>query len=385
MQKILASGGISSRREAEEYIVTGRVEVDGQVVTELGTRVFPFKQEVCVDGQKLKIHRPLYYAVNKPSGFVCTNRDPQGRPRVLDLIPDSQQRLFTVGRLDRTSEGLLLVTNDGDLAQRLTHPRYGVEKVYRVQVAGELTRDELAQLTQGVHLAEGFAQAKSARIRNKQGESTWLEVTLSEGKNREIRRLLAKIGHKVLHLRRIAVGPLRLGDLALGEIRQLTGEELRQLQSVAAGTPLRVVRQQTRKAFKRRKTQAAAAKAATGAGGPNPHSQPPHKRRQPSRTQPKTIAQQGGQAGSRRTSAPRDEQATVLQGSSAGKPSQRQLPKKSGSPTKASGRKSSHSGGNPTANAAIAGKKPRPAKAAKVRGSARRGAKKGGRSRQAGR
>lgn len=229
LQKVLASAGLGSRRQCEELITTGRVEVDRKVVTELGTRVDPIKQAIRVDGVALHAAKLEYLAVNKPSGVLCTNRDPSGRVRVIDLIDAKDARLFTIGRLDLHSEGLILVTNDGDLANKLTHPRYGVSKTYRVVVAGSPTRDVLDKLEQGVHLAEGFARAERMEIKSHHKESTVLEMVLREGKNREIRRLLARVGHKVLRLTRIAIGPVRLGTLPTGAVRRLTPMEVKLL------------------------------------------------------------------------------------------------------------------------------------------------------------
>jgi 23S rRNA pseudouridine2605 synthase len=229
LQKVLAAAGLGSRRQCEDLITSGRVEIDRKMVTQLGTRVDPDRQEIRVDGQSLVLGRRVYYALNKPKGVVATNRDPSGRPRVIDLVPAHGSRLFAVGRLDLSSEGLILVTNDGELANRLTHPRYGVSKTYRVQVAGRPGPDVLAQLRRGVHLAEGMARAEQVEIRSHQKESTWLEMVLREGRNREIRRLLAHVGHKVLRLVRIAVGPVALGKLPPGACRRLMPEEVSQL------------------------------------------------------------------------------------------------------------------------------------------------------------
>ncbi len=233
LQKVLAAAGLGSRRQCEELISTGRVEVDRRVVTELGTRVDPAAQTVRVDGVALTKPKLVYYAVNKPSGVLCTNCDPSGRPRVIDLMPRSDARLFTIGRLDLYSEGLILVTNDGELANRLTHPRYGVSKTYRVVVAGKMERDMLAKLTKGVHLAEGIARVEHIEIRTHRKESTVLEMVLREGKNREIRRVLARVGHKVERLTRIAVGPVRLGELPAGASRRLTHEEITALRQTS--------------------------------------------------------------------------------------------------------------------------------------------------------
>jgi 23S rRNA pseudouridine2605 synthase len=233
LQKVMASAGIGSRRRCEELILAGRVEVDRRVVRKLGTRVDLQGQEIRVDGEPLKASRLTYYLVNKPVGVVSTNFDPSGRPRVVDLLPPTKERLFTVGRLDLSSEGLLLVTNDGELANRLTHPRYGVEKTYQALVAGKPGPEVLESLRRGVHLAEGVARVVSVKIRKEIKQSTLLEIVLAEGRNREIRRILAKVGHKVLRLKRVAVGPLRLKDLAPGEWRPLAREEVESLRRKA--------------------------------------------------------------------------------------------------------------------------------------------------------
>lgn len=233
LQKVLAAAGFGSRRQCEELIVTGRVEVDGKPVTQLGTRVDPQRSRITVDGDLLKPARLLYYAVNKPAGVVCTNRDPAGRPRVVDLAPSTDNRLFCVGRLDLNSEGLILLTNDGELTQRLTHPRYEIPKTYRVLVAGRPSPEVLARLKRGVHLAEGMARVEQVRVRSHQKDSTVLELVLREGKNREVRRVLARVGHKVMRLTRLAVGPVRLGSLALGAARSLTRDEIEQLRRAA--------------------------------------------------------------------------------------------------------------------------------------------------------
>lgn len=230
LQKVLAAAGLGSRRKCEEMILAARVDVDRVVVTELGTRVDMTRQEVRVDGVVLPKTKLAYFAVNKPDGVICSNSDPSGRPRVIDLMPTKDVRLFTVGRLDLHSEGLILLTNDGELANKLTHPRYGVQKVYRVLVAGSPTRELLAQLRSGIHLAEAYVRVPSVTIKSRNKQSTVLEMVLEEGRNREIRRVLASIGHKVLRLVRMSVGPIKLGDLGPGESRRLRREEIRALQ-----------------------------------------------------------------------------------------------------------------------------------------------------------
>jgi 23S rRNA pseudouridine2605 synthase len=233
LQKVLAAAGVGSRRECEELITAGRVEVDRRVVTELGSRVDAQQQEIRLDGLPLRLPRRVYYAVHKPPGVVSTHRDPAGRPRVIDLVPARDVRLFTIGRLDLGSDGLILVTNDGELANRLTHPRYGVRKTYRVQVAGQPSPEVLRQLQQGVRLAEGLARVEQVRIKGHHKESTLLEMVLREGRNREIRRVLARVGHKVLRLTRIAVGPVHLGTLPPGGYRVLSRQEVAALRRSA--------------------------------------------------------------------------------------------------------------------------------------------------------
>ena len=228
LQRLLASAGFGSRRQCEELIEEGRVAIDGQIVTKLGTTVDPEVNKVHVDGTLLKKRKLIYYAVNKPVGLVTTNRDPHGRHRVIDLVPPDE-RVFPVGRLDRNSEGLILLTNDGELAQRLTHPKFGVRKVYRVTVAGKVDSETMKQMRKGIYIAEGFVRVEGAKLIKSRSRSTEMEIVLREGKNREIRRILARLGHKVQHLRRIAIGPLRLGDIPPGAYRVVRREEVKKL------------------------------------------------------------------------------------------------------------------------------------------------------------
>jgi 23S rRNA pseudouridine2605 synthase len=237
LQKVLAAAGVASRRECELLIQEGRVEVDRQVVTRLGTKVDVHSQEIRLDGEVLSQVRRAYYLVNKPKGVVSTSRDPAGRARVIDLVPQEAGRLFTVGRLDMESEGLMLLTNDGELANRLAHPRFGVEKHYEVQVAGYPEPEVLRKLRKGVVLADGVVRAQAARVKRRHKQSTVLEIVLKEGKNREIRRMLAAAGHKVQRLRRVALGSLRLGQLPVGEYREVTRGELKRLRAAAAPRP----------------------------------------------------------------------------------------------------------------------------------------------------
>ncbi|HZZ79815.1 MAG TPA: pseudouridine synthase [Gemmataceae bacterium] len=233
LNKYLAHAGLGSRRHCESLIKGGRVRIDGEVVVELATRVGP-EQEVTVDGEAVKTEKFVYYLVNKPRGYICSNHDPARRPLAIDLVPQISQRVYTVGRLDEDSEGLLLLTNDGDLANRLMHPRYGVEKAYLVLVAGNPSPDDLKKLLEGVWLSEGHVKARNVKRLRRQGNSTWLRIVLSEGKNREIRRMLAKLDHKVLRLRRIEIGPLEIGSLGMGKSRPLSPSELKSVRRLAA-------------------------------------------------------------------------------------------------------------------------------------------------------
>ncbi|MGL4594419.1 MAG: pseudouridine synthase [Thermoguttaceae bacterium] len=231
LQKILAAAGFGSRRHCEVLIEQGRVEVDNQIA-KLGCKVDPTKSEIKVDGVKWKRTRPVYLALFKPKGFLCTDYDQQGRARAIDLIPESFGRLFLIGRLDKESEGLILLTNDGAFSERLTHPKYGIAKVYRILVAGEVSLDTIAEIRRGVYFAEGFAKAEQVVIKGHHKQSTILDVTLAEGMNREVRRLFARFGHKVMSLIRISVGPIKLGKLAPGEWRRLSEQEVKQLYSI---------------------------------------------------------------------------------------------------------------------------------------------------------
>ena len=233
LQRFLAAAGLGSRRQCEEYITAGRVSINGQDVPDLGVTVDPAQDKVRVDGELVRAEPKRYYILNKPPGYVCTHRDPAGRSRAIDLMPKSGPRLFTVGRLDENSQGLLLVTNDGELSNRLAHPRYHVERTYRVQVAGVPTPDVFQQLKRGMHFTEGVFRVKSIKKLKTAGKSTFLELVLTEGQNREIRRLLARAGHKVLHLERIGFGPLRLGKLVPGEFRPLRPAEVNELMEFA--------------------------------------------------------------------------------------------------------------------------------------------------------
>ena len=234
LNKYLAHAGVGSRRHCEELILAGRVSIDGHTVRELGTKIDPAGQRVSLDGRPVRAERLVYWLVHKPRGYLCTNHDPAGRPRAIDLVPQVDQRVYAVGRLAEDSEGLLLLPNDGDLAHHLMHPRFGVEKTYLAQVAGRPTPDDVGQLLKGVWLSDGHVKARHVKRLKQQGESTWLKIVLSEGKNREIRRMLARLGHKVMRLRRTALGPVLLGNLKSGKSRPLKPGELAALRRAAA-------------------------------------------------------------------------------------------------------------------------------------------------------
>ncbi|MCA9067792.1 MAG: rRNA pseudouridine synthase [Planctomycetaceae bacterium] len=233
LQKFLASAGLGSRRHCEEYITDGRVTVDGETVTDLGVKVDPHRQVIQVDGERLKPQKKRYYLLNKPPGYVCTNHDPMGRPRAIDLVPQDDARLFTVGRLDENSRGLILITNDGELAHRMAHPRFSISRRYQVQVAGKPTPETLKQLREGIHFADGKFFVSRVHIVKTQGKSTILEIELHQGRNRELRRMLARVGHKVMSLERVTFGPLKLGSLGLGKSRSLRESEMTELRELA--------------------------------------------------------------------------------------------------------------------------------------------------------
>ena len=246
LQVLLARCGLGSRRACEEYITMGRVDVDGETVTELGTRVTR-GQKVRVDGESLRPERVVYYVVNKPKGVLCTNSDPQGRLRVSDMLPANAGRLFPVGRLDENTVGLLLVTNDGESAHRLAHPKYRVPKTYQVQVAGTPTWETLEQLKKGMFFSDGRFQVEGIRKLKTKGQSSILEVVLNEGQNRELRRLFARVGHKVVQLERVGFGPLRLKGVPPGAYRPLTREEVKQLHDFIEQSPARIKERPVRK------------------------------------------------------------------------------------------------------------------------------------------
>lgn len=230
LQKFLSRAGLASRRRAEEWIKAGRVSVDGEVVTEMGVKVDPERQEVRVDGRRVGLAEPVTLMLHKPYGYLSTTQDPQGRRVVTELVEDRTVRLYPVGRLDYDATGLLLLTNDGELAQCLMHPRYQVPRTYRVTVAGEVLRDTLRRLAAGIEV-DARPVAVGVQVLKREAEKTVLEITVWEGRYHLIKRLCEQVGHPVLKLKRIALGPLRLGRLPRGAHRRLTPEELRALKA----------------------------------------------------------------------------------------------------------------------------------------------------------
>jgi len=227
LQKVLAAAGVASRRRCEELIGEGRVEVDGEIVRRFGARVDPQHQVIRVDGKRIPASEDLVYlALNKPPGVLTTMSDSRGRPTIADLIGDRTERLFHVGRLDYDTEGLMLLTNDGELAHRLAHPRYGVLKTYLADVAGPLPRDLARQLITGVQLDDGVASADGFRVVERAGSRALVEVTLHEGRKHIVRRMLAAAGTPVSRLVRTQVGPVTLGSLRPGATRRLTTKEV---------------------------------------------------------------------------------------------------------------------------------------------------------------
>ncbi len=227
LQKVLAEAGVASRRACEQLIATGRVEVDGEIVTQLGVRVDPATAVIRVDGARLapaSAHR--YLVLNKPRGVVSTMADPEGRRSLGDLVADRSERVFHVGRLDTDSEGLIILTNDGDFAHRMTHPSFGLEKTYVAQVSGVPGAGLPDRLRSGVMLEDGLVAVDGFRLISSHGGQAIVEVVLHEGRKHIVRRLLDHVGHPVQRLTRTAIGPVRIEGLRTGAVRELSSEEL---------------------------------------------------------------------------------------------------------------------------------------------------------------
>lgn len=239
LQKLLSSAGVASRRASEELITQGRVEVNGEVVRTLGTKADPTRDTIKVDGRRLRFDiRVRYILLNKPKNVVTTRKDPEGRRTVIELLKGVREYVYPVGRLDYDSEGLLLLTSDGDLAAKLTHPRHAVERVYEAMVVGSPAEEDLEKLRRGIFLdgaRTAPAQVRRAGTVGKgRQELTKLTITLREGRNRQVRRMCASIGHQVRKLTRTRMGPIKLGDLRPGHWRDLTEREVRLLREAAS-------------------------------------------------------------------------------------------------------------------------------------------------------
>lgn len=229
LQKFLADAGVASRRAAEQIILSGRVQVNGQTVNQLGVKVDLLHDHVLLDGQKIKSRKRLYIALNKPRDYLCTCKDPQHRQTVAQLLPKEWNNLYPVGRLDLDSEGLLLLTNDGEFCLHLTHPRYGVRKTYVATVLGRFEPALIPKLTAGITVEGDVLRAEKVRLLNHNNTHSVLELVLTEGKNREVRRLLSALGYTVDRLQRIQIGCVKLGELPEGRWRTLTESEIKSL------------------------------------------------------------------------------------------------------------------------------------------------------------
>lgn len=287
LQKIIARAGVCSRRDAEKLIVDGRISVNGRVVTELGFKADPEFDEVAVDTVPLPSHKVdpdapcTYLLLNKPKGVLCTARDDHGRKTVLDLVPPHPgKRLYPVGRLDAESVGLVLLTDDGELTEQLTHPRYGVPKTYDVRLKGRIAGEDVRAFESGVWLSDGRTGASRVRIRKTGPRVSHVHVTLTEGRNREIRRVFAKLGFPVLSLRRIRIGPVEGRGLKVGQYRPLHHEEVEGLR--------RTIEDPDRR-FRRRR----------GPGGRGARSRPRSGKPDPAKNRGGRGSRGGGQGGKR--------------------------------------------------------------------------------------
>jgi 23S rRNA pseudouridine2605 synthase len=245
LQKFLAECGVGSRRKMEQFIIEGRVRINGQVVTKLGVKVDPDNDKVEVNRKPVHAAPKGVMLLHKPRGVVSTLSDPEGRPTVADFLTKHYRSYFPVGRLDWDSSGLMIMTNDGELAERLMHPRFGFERVYHARVEGSVSQELLTKMEKGVRLSDGIASARGAILRG-DDKSTWIEVRVQEGRNRVVRRIFEKLEHPVMKLRRTVYGPFKLGKLQPGNVRVLTRKEYedarRKVMRVAESEPERVER-----------------------------------------------------------------------------------------------------------------------------------------------
>jgi pseudouridine synthase len=235
IQKILAKAGIASRREAERMVLEGRVSVNGKIIDALGFKADPSRDHIKVDGRRLTHLEPkVILLLNKPRGYLSTVKDPKGRPTIMDLLKNAPWRIYPVGRLDFDAEGLLLLTNDGDLAHLLSHPRFSVPKTYLVKVAGVPEEKKLIRLKRGVMLEDGEAKAVSCSLVRQREKNSWVRIVVTEGRNRLVKRMFSAIGHTVLKLKRVEYGPIQLGDLSFGQFRYLKPEEMEKLRETSS-------------------------------------------------------------------------------------------------------------------------------------------------------
>ncbi len=231
LQKVLAAAGVDSRRKCEELILSGVVRVNRKVVDKLPTFVDPEKDSITVDGRKIQAAQKVYFLLNKPRGVICTSSDPQGRKKAIDIIP-AGQRIFCVGRLDIDTSGLIILTNDSELANRLTHPRYGLAKTYVIRVKGQVVGEAAKKLKKGIWLAEGKTGRASVKILKRSYKESLIEITIRQGLNRQIRRMLARVGLPVKSLKRTRIGKLNTRGLGVGKFRTLTKAEVAYLKKV---------------------------------------------------------------------------------------------------------------------------------------------------------
>ena len=225
LQKILAAAGVDSRRKCEELILSGAVRVNRKLVDKLPVFVDADKDVITVNGKKIHAARKIYFLLNKPKGVICTNYDPQGRKKAIDIVP-VRERIFCVGRLDADTTGLIILTNDSELANRLTHPRYGLSKTYVASVKGQMAGEAVEKLKRGIWLAEGKTSRASVKILRRSHKESLLEITVRQGLNRQIRRMLAKVGLSVKSLKRTRIGKLNARGLGVGKFRTLTKTEI---------------------------------------------------------------------------------------------------------------------------------------------------------------
>jgi pseudouridine synthase len=235
IQKILAKAGIASRREAERMVVEGRVTVNGKVVDTVGSKADALVDHIKVDGRRLTGFEPkVTLLLNKPRGYLSTVKDPKGRPTLMDLLGRVKWRIYPVGRLDFDAEGLLLLTNDGDLAHILSHPRFSIPRTYWVKVGGVPDERKLIRLKRGVVLEDGEARVVSFGVLRQREKNSWIRVVVTEGRNRLVKRMFSAIRHPVLKLKRVEFGPIKLGDLPIGQFRYLNSEEMKSLKKLIA-------------------------------------------------------------------------------------------------------------------------------------------------------